>query len=104
MRAVELPHPLSDLFVELMSERMALLGHSTRIHILDELREGERNVQSIADGLSTTQQNVSGHLRLRRAAGSRAGRRDAEAFYAVVDPTVFEIWECLIAGVQEHRE
>ena len=49
-------------------------------------------MQSIADALATTQQNISGHLRLLRAEGvvsrRRAGR---EAFYAVADETVFEV-------------
>jgi len=55
--------------VALLSERMALLGDPTRLRILDQLWDGERNVQSIADALLTTQQNVSGHLRLLRAGG-----------------------------------
>jgi DNA-binding transcriptional ArsR family regulator len=79
-----------------------LLGDPTRIGILDVLRGGERNVQSIADALATTQQNVSGHLRLLRTAGvvSRkpVGR---EVFYRVVDESVFGAWEQLLAGL--HR-
>lgn len=90
--------------VELLSERMALFGDPTRIRILDELRDGEHNVQSIADALATTQQNVSGHLRLLRAAGV-VSRRPAgrEVFYAVTDEIVFEVWERLIAGLQSQR-
>lgn len=57
--------------VHLLSGRLVLLGQPTRIRILDELRSGERSVQSIADGPTTTQQNVSGHLRLLRANGGR---------------------------------
>lgn len=91
--------------MQLMSERMALLGDATRIRILDELRVGERNVQAIADGLTTTQQNVSGHLRLLRAAGV-VSRRPAgrEVFYAVVDEGVFDVWERLIASLQAQLE
>lgn len=83
---------------------MALLGDPTRIRVLDVLRGGERNVQSIADALATTQQNVSGHLGLLRAEGivtrRQAGR---EAFYAVTDEVVFELWELLIAGLRGQR-
>ncbi len=104
MSPVKVPHPLPQDLVEWLSERMALLGDPTRIRILDELRGGERNVQSIADVLMTTQQNVSGHLRLLRAAGV-VSRRPAgrEVFYAVIDHTVFEVWERLIAGLQARR-
>lgn len=79
---------------------MALLGHPSRIRILDVLRDGERNVQSIADALTTTQQNVSGHLRLLRAAGVLSRRPvGREAFYAVVDESVFGVWDQLLAGL-----
>jgi DNA-binding transcriptional ArsR family regulator len=90
MSSVIVPHPLPEPLVDVLSERMALLGHPSRIRILDVLRDGERNVQAIADALTTTQQNVSGHLRLLLAAGvvSRkpVGR---EVFYRVVDESVW---------------
>jgi DNA-binding transcriptional ArsR family regulator len=66
MSETAVPHPLSDALVKLLSERMILLAHPTRIRILDELHGGERNVQAISDALTTTQQNVSDHLRLLR--------------------------------------
>jgi len=104
MNPLGLPTPLSDELVQLLSDRMALLGHPTRIRVLDELRGGERKVQSIADALTTTQQNVSGHLRLLRGAGV-VSRRPAgrEVFYAVADETVFGVWERLIAGLQRQQ-
>lgn len=84
--------------------RLSLLGDETRIRILDQLRQGERNVQAIADELITTQQNVSGHLRLLRGAGVVA-RRPAgrEAFYATSDETVFEVWGRLVEGERRRR-
>lgn len=85
--------------MELLSDRMTLLGDATRIRILDELRGGERNVQTIADALMTTQQNVSGHLRLLRGAGVVSRRPSGrEVFYALADETVLEVWERLLAG------
>lgn len=80
---------------------MALLGDPTRIRILDVLRGGEHNVQAIADSLSSTQQNVSGHLQLLRAAGVLS-RRPAgrEVFYAVADETVFGVWEQSLVGLR----
>lgn len=90
--------------MELLSDRMALLGDATRIRILDELRGGERNVQTIANALKTTQQNVSGHLRLLRVAGVVA-RRPAgrEAIYSAVDDSVVEVWERLLVGMQQRQ-
>lgn len=101
MSAARLPHPLPDELVDLMSDRMSLVGDPTRIRILDQLRAGERNVQAIADALTTTQQNVSGHLRLLRAAGVVSRHpRGREVFYAIVDDTVLDVWEHLVAGLR----
>lgn len=95
----EVPHPLPEPLVQVMSDRMALLAHPSRIRILDALRDGERNVQSIADTLMTTQQNVSGHLRLLRAARVVSRRPvGREAFYVVVDETVFGLWSHVLAA------
>jgi len=104
MSSVIVSHPLPDELVELLSERMTLLGDPTRIRILDELRGGERHVQAISDALTTTQQNVSGHLRLLRLGGV-VSRRPAGrvVFYALVDDTVLEVWERLLAGLQSQR-
>lgn len=103
--AVRVPHPLAEDLIGLMSDRMALLGDPTRIRILDELLDGERNVQSIADALATTQQNVSGHLRLLHAAAVVSRRpMGREVYYAVMDDTVVEVWERLIVGLQRRRQ
>lgn len=104
MDALQVPHPLPQELLELLSERMMLLGETTRIRVLDELRGGERNVQAISDALTTTQQNVSGHLRLLRAAGVVSRRPSGrEVFYALADETVLEVWERLLAGLQMQR-
>jgi len=93
MNPVVLPQPLPSEVVVFLEDRMRLLGHSTRIRTLDELRGGERNVQSIADAMMTTQQNVSGHLRLLRSAGA-VSRRPAgrEVLYALRDTSILDVW------------
>lgn len=50
MNPVVFPQPLPSEVIVFLKERMRLLGHSTRIRILDELRGGERDVGSIASG------------------------------------------------------
>lgn len=97
----ELPNPLSEELVWLLSERMAVVGHVSRIRILDALRRGERNVQRLADGLMTTQQNGSGHLRRLHEGGVLIRRREGrQVFYALNDLTVFEAWERHLAGLR----
>ncbi len=88
----------------LLSERTARLGDPTRTHASLPLRDGERNVQLIADALLTTQQNVSGHLRLLRAGGVVSRRPvGREVFYASTDGTAFDAWETIVAGLQARR-
>ncbi len=50
--------PLTDELVELIVERMTLLGNPTRIRILSQLRTEERHEQAVADALTTTRQSV----------------------------------------------
>lgn len=104
MTGSTLPQPLPDELVQLLSERLTLLADPTRIRILDVLRSGEASVQTITDALSTTQQNVSGHLRLLHAGGVLT-RRPAgrQVFYAVADDTVYEVWERALAGLRRRH-
>ena len=58
-------HPIPDRLVERVAHRLAVLGQSVRIRIVEELdREGELCVQALADAVNATQQNVSRHLAL----------------------------------------
>lgn len=57
-----LPDPIPDPLVELLANRLRVIGEPTRIRVLGRLRHGPASVQELVDAAGTTQQNVSKHL------------------------------------------
>jgi DNA-binding transcriptional ArsR family regulator len=55
-----------------------LVAEPTRRRILDLLRDGERSVGELVEGLTLSQPGVSKHLRVLREAGLVGVRRDAQ--------------------------
>ncbi len=103
---VSLPSPLPDALVELIAERFRAIGEPTRIRILERLRHGEASVQELADGLGSSQQNVSKHLGLLARAGIVGRRKDGTfVYYRIVDESVFGLCEqvcgAVLRGVDE---
>src|SRR6266511_4344049 len=85
-----LPHPLPDVLVEPL-----------RIRLLDQLRAGEATVNELTETLSTSQQNVSKHLRL-LAEAAIVGRRKQgnHVYYRIVDEGVLRLCEQVCGSVQ----
>jgi DNA-binding transcriptional ArsR family regulator len=61
-----------------MASTFAVLADPQRRRILDVLRDGERPVNDLVDGLSVSQPTVSKHLKVLREAGLVEVRRDAQ--------------------------
>ncbi len=96
-----LPHPLPDELVELIARRFRVLGEPLRIHLLDRLRAGEATVNELTDALSTSQQNVSKHLRLLAEAGIVGRRKQGNhVYYRIVDEGVLRLCEQVCGSVQ----
>ena len=51
------------------AELFKILGVDTRINIIESLKEGPKNVNTLAEALGITQSAVSQHLRILKAAG-----------------------------------
>jgi DNA-binding transcriptional ArsR family regulator len=68
---------------------LGVLAHPNRIHIVEELRGGERDVNALQDALGISHSGVSQHLALLRAhrlvAERRVGRR---VFYRLLQPAL----------------
>lgn len=101
--SVELPHPLPERLAELIAHWFRLLGEPTRLRVVDHLRGGEASVGELADALSTSQQNVSKHLRQLLEAGIVARtKRGNLACYEIADQDVLELCE-LVCGALARR-
>ena len=82
-RAVELFHALSD---------------STRLEILEMLRDGERCVCELQDELEAAQSRLSFHLRVLKEAGLVSDRRDGRwSYYRIVPNALAEVHDLAVA-------
>ncbi len=69
-----------------LAELFRILGEPTRLRILMELEEGERNVSELCKILRTPQPTVSHHLGILRMGGLVVNRRDGkEIYYSVAN-------------------
>jgi DNA-binding transcriptional ArsR family regulator len=69
----------------LLYERRAricqVLADPKRLRLIDALRDGERSVGQLAEGLGATYPNISQHLTVMRDAGLVISRRDGTTIY-----------------------
>lgn len=97
-----LPHPLPDELVELIARRFRLIAEPTRIRLLDQLRDGEQTVNSLAARIGAGQQNISKHLTVLADAGVVHRRKDGNfVFYRVADTSVLELCEQVCGSLEQ---
>jgi len=97
-----LPTPLPPELVELITARFKLLSEPMRIRILDQLREGEQSVGSLAETLDTSQQNVSKHLQALYGGGAVGRRKEGNTvFYEIADQSLLEMCEVVCEAVEQ---
>jgi len=87
---------MPDSLRQFKAEIFQALGHSTRIAILDQLREGELTVGAFVERLDLEQANLSQHLAILRAR-QIVGTRKAgnQVFYSVRDPLIFKMLDLM---------
>jgi ArsR family transcriptional regulator len=74
-----------------LAEVAKALGHGHRLEILEQLAQGERSVETLAERVGLSVANASQHLRLMRGAGLLSSRRDGKrVLYGLSDPAVLE--------------
>jgi rhodanese-related sulfurtransferase/DNA-binding transcriptional ArsR family regulator len=87
--------PKGALFAQFAAVAKAL-GHAHRLELLEQLAQGERTVDVVAQrtGLSTA--NASQHLQQMRRAGMLTTRRDGKfVYYRLVDDAVLDLLAAL---------
>ena len=81
-----------DRAVELLADRLRILGQPLRIRLLNRLHESPATVQELVDAVGAVQQNVSQHLAILHQAGivtrSKQGTR---VRYELSDPHVIAL-------------
>ncbi|MBI2807931.1 MAG: winged helix-turn-helix transcriptional regulator [Planctomycetes bacterium] len=105
-----MPHRV--LVAKELAEFLGVLSHPHRIRIIEELRDGERDVNSLQKALAISHSGVSQHLMLLRAHRLVSERRQGrQVFYQLRQPDL-AIWlldatrflEVETAVVEELRE
>ena len=100
--------PMQDLPPEAL-DRVAsyfrALSEPTRLHILNLLRTGERNVGDLAQLTGYTSANVSRHLAFLTQQGlvKREGRGTA-VYYTIADPSVYALCDLVCGNIATHQE
>ena len=87
---------MPDSLRQFKAEIFQALAHSTRIAILDQLREGELTVGTFAERLDLEQANLSQHLAVLRARQIVVTRKAGnQVFYSVRDPLIFKMLDLM---------
>lgn len=84
---MQVPHPISDVLVDQVAHRLAVLAQPLRIRMIERLElEGVMSVQALADSLDATQQNISRHLAILYGSGVVDRRQDGrQVWYRLAD-------------------
>jgi ArsR family transcriptional regulator len=79
------------------------LAHAHRLELLEQLAQGERSVEVLADRTGLSIANASQHLQHMRRAGLVANRRDGKfIYYRLADDAVFDLLAAL-RGIAERN-
>jgi DNA-binding transcriptional ArsR family regulator len=81
-----------------MAKLLGVLSHPNRVQIVEELREGERDVNALQKALGISHSGVSQHLALLRAHHLVAERREGRHVFYRLCQMALAIW--LIDGLQ----
>jgi DNA-binding transcriptional ArsR family regulator len=81
------------------------LSEPTRLHILNLLRTGERNVGELAQLTGYTSANVSRHLAFLMQQGL-VGResRGTAVYYSIADAAVYALCDLVCGNIARHQE
>jgi DNA-binding transcriptional ArsR family regulator len=89
------PGPKQVLF-EQFAMVAKTLGHAHRLELLEQLAQGERSVETLAQRTGLSVANASQHLQHLRRAGLIASRRDGKfVLYRLADEGVIDVLTAL---------
>lgn len=99
------PIELSDEALEQIAVRFRVLGETSRLRLLRELRAGPRSVGQLVEATGLTQANASRHLQSLRVAGLLGRRKEGlSVIYHIADPGVIYLCHLVCGGIRRSLE
>lgn len=94
--------PLSDEAIDLVANRFKIMSEPLRLKLLQLLRNGEKSVGELTELCSTSQPNVSKHLKILQTGGlvSRVQKGNT-VYYSIADQSIFTICEVVCGSLEE---
>lgn len=81
--------PERTLITKQLAQLLGVLAHPHRIHIIEELRDGERDVNTLQEALTISHSGVSQHLSILRAYRLVSERKEGRhVFYSLRHPGI----------------
>lgn len=94
-----------DALRRFKAEVFQVLGHPTRIHIVECLRDGELAVNAILERVGVEPANLSQHLGVLRGKNLLVKRKDGnQVLYSLRDPLLVEVLMIMRRYFQAHLE
>jgi DNA-binding transcriptional ArsR family regulator len=91
---------LPDQALEQVAHYFQALAEPTRLKILNELRQGERNVGELAQACACTLANVSKHLSLLAKHGLVTRQsRGTSVYYRISDESIYELCDLVCGNI-----
>jgi len=96
---------MRDTLREFKASIFQALANSTRIAIIEVLRDGELPAGAIIERLGLEQANASQHLSILRAKRIVSSRKEGnQVFYSVRDPLLIDVLDIMRRYFQAHIE
>lgn len=96
---------LSELALDHVAQYFSALSEPTRLKILNNLRDGEKNVGDLATACDCSQANISRHLSTLAKHGMviREGRGTA-VYYKIADESIYALCDLVCGNVARQLE
>ena len=96
------PKSLENKSLTLIAERFRVLGDPLRLQLLHLLGDAEMPVGALVDATGASQANVSKHLQILLRAGLVRRRKEGlQAYYKIVDPSIFQLCDLVCGRLSE---
>jgi DNA-binding transcriptional ArsR family regulator len=93
---------VTAVILEAVADYFKILSETSRLHILQCLRQGPMNVMELCDETGLGQANLSKHLKVMTQAGVLSRQaKGTSAYYEIADPLVFEFCELACGRISD---